>query len=153
MTDTQSEGGGLRNRRPSRLGTGRQRWQRAESSPQPSLDRLSQYNEKSDRLRLIDAMPAKPVSERDRAYVLRVLQVLLIVVVVGQRITLPIGSFPIALPLVAAYPIIERIWLKSYLAPEVLQDHSALAHAAETGRETAIDAVLNGEEHPVSHRF
>ena len=27
-----------------------------------------------------------------------------------------------------------------------------LARAAETGRETAIDAVLNGEEHPVSHR-
>jgi predicted PurR-regulated permease PerM len=59
----------------------------------------------------------------------------------------------LVLPLVAAYPIIERIWLKGYLAPEVIQDHSALARAAETGRETAIDAVLNGEEHPLSQRM
>jgi len=59
----------------------------------------------------------------------------------------------IVLPLVAAYPIVERIWLRSYLAPEVIADHSALARAAETGRETAIDAVLNGEEHPVSRRY
>ena len=33
----------------------------------------------------------------------------------------------LVLPLVAAYPIIERIWLASYLAPEVVKDHSALA--------------------------
>ena len=105
MTDTEPRGGGFRNRPISRPGMGRgvrEHWQRDQSSPQPSLDALAQYNEKSDRLRLIDAMPAKPVSERDRAYVLRVLQVLLIVVVVGQRITVPLG-FPISLPLIAAY--------------------------------------------------
>ena len=48
----------------------------------------------------------------------------------------------------AAYPIIERIWLKDYLAGEVLADHSALAQAAETGSEEAVEAVLQGEKHP-----
>jgi predicted PurR-regulated permease PerM len=75
----------------------------------------------------------------------------LLALIVGGSLQGIIGAV-IVLPLVAAYPIIERIWLKGYLAPEVLQDHSALARAAESGRETAIDAVLNGEEHPVSRR-
>jgi predicted PurR-regulated permease PerM len=76
----------------------------------------------------------------------------LLALIVGGSLQGIIGAV-IVLPLVAAYPIIERIWLKGYLAPEVLQDHSALARAAESGRETAIDAVLNGEEHPVSRRM
>jgi predicted PurR-regulated permease PerM len=75
----------------------------------------------------------------------------LLALIVGGSLQGIIGAV-IVLPLVAAYPIVERIWLKGYLAPEVIQDHSALARAAETGRETAIEAVLNGEEHPVSHR-
>lgn len=76
----------------------------------------------------------------------------LLALIVGGSLQGLLGAV-IVLPLVAAYPIIERIWLKGYLAPEVLQDHSALARAAETGRETAIDAVLNGEEHPSSQQF
>jgi len=75
----------------------------------------------------------------------------LLALIVGGALQGIIGAV-IVLPLVAAYPIVERIWLGSYLAPEVIQDHSALARAEETGRETAIDAVLNGEEHPVSRR-
>lgn len=75
----------------------------------------------------------------------------LLALIVGGSLQGIIGAV-IVLPLVAAYPIIERIWLRDYLAPEVIQDHSALAHAAETGRETAIDAVLNGEEHPMPRR-
>jgi len=75
----------------------------------------------------------------------------LLALIVGGSLQGIVGAV-IVLPLVAAYPIIERIWLRSYLAPEVIADHSALARAAETGRETAIDAVLNGEEHPVSRR-
>ncbi|HVY25148.1 MAG TPA: AI-2E family transporter [Polyangiaceae bacterium] len=75
----------------------------------------------------------------------------LLALIVGGSLQGVIGAV-IVLPLVAAYPIVERIWLKGYLAPEVIQDHSALARAAETGRETAIEAVLNGEEHPVSQR-
>ena len=42
------------------------------------------------------------------------------------------------------------LWL--LVASAVIQDHSALARAAETGRVTAIDAVLKGEEQPVSRR-
>jgi len=53
----------------------------------------------------------------------------------------------IALPLVAAYPIIERHWLRGYLQARVLTDHKALAKAAETGSEAAIDSVLLGERH------
>lgn len=75
----------------------------------------------------------------------------LLALIVGGSLQGIIGAV-IVLPLVAAYPIIERIWLKDYLAPEVIQDHSALARAAETGRDTAIDAVLNGEEQPLSRR-
>jgi hypothetical protein len=51
------------------------------------------------------------------------------------------------LPLVAAYPIIERHWLRRYLATRVLMDHKALAQAAETGSQVAIDTVLHGEKH------
>lgn len=54
----------------------------------------------------------------------------------------------LVLPLVAAYPIVERIWLREYLAREVIEDHSALAKAAETGSEAEVDAILQGEEHP-----
>ncbi len=75
----------------------------------------------------------------------------LLALIVGGSLQGIIGAV-IVLPLVAAYPIIERIWLKGYLAPEVIQDHSALAHAAETGRDTAIDAVLKGEEQPLSRK-
>ncbi len=53
----------------------------------------------------------------------------------------------IALPLVATYPIIERHWLRGYLQARVLTDHKALAKAAETGSEAAIDTVLLGERH------
>ncbi|HST82491.1 MAG TPA: hypothetical protein VLL08_12215 [Kineosporiaceae bacterium] len=61
------------------------------------------YEQKAERLRLMDAMPVKPLSERDRRYVLRVLQTLLVVVVLGQRILVPIGPFPISLALIAAF--------------------------------------------------
>jgi predicted PurR-regulated permease PerM len=75
----------------------------------------------------------------------------LLALLVGGALQGILGAV-VVLPLVAAYPIIERIWLRDYLAPEVIQDHSALARAAESGRETAIDAVLKGEEQPVSRR-
>ena len=53
----------------------------------------------------------------------------------------------LALPLVAAYPIIERIWLRNYLSPEVLHDHKALEDAEEDGSDQAIEKVLLGEKH------
>jgi len=84
----------------------RQRWRRAASSPQPSLDALAAYDEKSDRLRLVEAMAARPTSPVDRAYMLRLLKITLLFCVVGQRIALPLGGFPISLPLVATYAFV-----------------------------------------------
>ncbi len=52
------------------------------------------------------------------------------------------------LPLVAAYPIVERIWLKDYLGREVLADHKALDKAIEKDSDLAVEAVLQGEKHP-----
>ncbi len=71
----------------------------------------------------------------------------LLALVVGGALQGILGAV-IVLPLVAAYPIIERIWLRGYLGAEVLQDHRALARAAEAGRDTAVEAVLQGEKHP-----
>lgn len=39
------------------------------------------------------------------------------------------------LPLVAAYPVIERYWLRGYLGPDVAKDHSsALTTSVESTR-------------------
>lgn len=71
----------------------------------------------------------------------------LLALVAGNTLAGLIGAV-LVLPLVAAYPIIERIWLARYLNPEVIRDHKALARSAETGNETAVDAVLQGQKHP-----
>jgi predicted PurR-regulated permease PerM len=70
----------------------------------------------------------------------------LLALIVGGRLQGIIGAV-LVLPVVAAYPIIERHWLGGYLQPRVLTDHQALAAAAETGSEVAIDTVLLGEKH------
>ena len=61
----------------------------------------------------------------------------------------------LVLPFVAAYPIIERIWLHDRLPPEVVEDHAALEEAAESGSdeqvERAIEAVEKGESPPPVH--
>jgi predicted PurR-regulated permease PerM len=71
----------------------------------------------------------------------------LLALVAGTTLQGLLGAV-LVLPLVAAYPIIERIWLANYLSPEVIRDHKALARAAETGSERAVEAVLQGEKHP-----
>ena len=70
----------------------------------------------------------------------------LLALLIGGRLQGIIGAV-LVLPLVAAYPIIERHWLRGFLAARVVTDHRALAKAAETGSEVAIDAVLHGERH------
>ncbi len=70
----------------------------------------------------------------------------LLALLVGGRLQGIIGAV-LVLPLVAAYPIVERHWLRGYLSDRVLTDHKALAKAAETGSEVAIDAVLHGQKH------
>jgi predicted PurR-regulated permease PerM len=70
----------------------------------------------------------------------------LLALLAGAKLQGIIGAV-LALPLVAAYPIVERRWLREYLQARVLTDHTALAKAAETGSEVAIDTVLHGEKH------
>ncbi|HEY2797453.1 MAG TPA: AI-2E family transporter [Thermoanaerobaculia bacterium] len=73
--------------------------------------------------------------------------VVLIALIVGGSLYGVLGAVLI-LPLFAAYPIIEKIWLGDYLSDEVVADHAELAEAAASGEDRAIDAVLQGEEHP-----
>jgi len=71
----------------------------------------------------------------------------LLALLAGHTLQGLIGAV-LVLPLVAAYPIIERIWLASYLAPEVVKDHSALAKSDGETHEAVVAAVLQGERHP-----
>lgn len=71
----------------------------------------------------------------------------LIALVVGGTLQGILGAV-LVLPLVAAYPIVERIWLHEYLSDEVLTDHVALQAAAERGSDAAVENVLRGQEHP-----
>ena len=70
----------------------------------------------------------------------------LVAIVLGASLYGILGAV-LVLPLVAAYPIIERIWLHEYLSEEVLKDHSALEQAAEVGSDRAVEKVLRGEKH------
>jgi hypothetical protein len=88
------------------LGIGRQvrsRWRRDTGSPQPSLDTLTTLDQKADKLRLVDAMLQKNVSERDQKYVRRTLQIMLVVAVLGQRLAIPLGDSPVFLILFVPY--------------------------------------------------
>jgi predicted PurR-regulated permease PerM len=66
---------------------------------------------------------------------------------VGTTLQGLIGAV-LVLPLVAAYPIIERIWLANYLAPDAVKDHNALAKSDGDAHAAAVEAVLQGEKHP-----
>lgn len=71
----------------------------------------------------------------------------LLALIVGGVLQGALGAILI-LPLVAAYPIIERIWLAKYLGTEVVKDHRALAASAGTHREAAVETkILRGERH------
>ena len=71
----------------------------------------------------------------------------LLALLVGTTLQGLIGAV-LVLPLVAAYPIIERIWLARYLAPDAVKDHSALAKSQARRTPAAVEAVLQGEKHP-----
>ena len=71
----------------------------------------------------------------------------LLALMVGTALQGLIGAI-LVLPLVAAYPIIERIWLARYLSPEVIKDHGALAGSVDSGSEQVVETVLQGEKHP-----
>jgi predicted PurR-regulated permease PerM len=75
------------------------------------------------------------------------LLVVLIALIVGGSLYGILGAI-LVLPLFAAYPIIEKIWLHEYLSDEVVADHTVLEQASESGGDRAVKAVLQGKEHP-----
>jgi predicted PurR-regulated permease PerM len=64
--------------------------------------------------------------------------------VVGYALMGILGAV-LVLPLMAAYPILEKEWLKNYLAPDVLADHRALSRTDSSSVDRAVDAVLRGD--------
>lgn len=74
------------------------------------------------------------------------LAVLVTLIVGGSLFGIP--GVLLVLPVVAAYPIVERVWLKDSLSDEVLKDHSALEAAALDGKsDRVVEKVLRGERH------
>lgn len=72
----------------------------------------------------------------------------LIAIVAGGMLDGVIGAM-LALPLVAAYPVVEKHWLDDYLHPDAVEDHASLRAATEgtaEGQEAAVDAVMKGEK-------
>jgi predicted PurR-regulated permease PerM len=59
-----------------------------------------------------------------------------------------LGGIPgavLALPLVAAYPVIEKHWLYTWLHPDAVADHAVLRETEDSGRqEKLVKAVLAG---------
>lgn len=72
--------------------------------------------------------------------------VVLLALILGGMLGGVVGAVLI-LPVVAAYPIIERIWLRDYLGHEVTADHTVLEQTAESGSDRAVDAILRGARH------
>jgi len=66
----------------------------------------------------------------------------LMALAVGGTLQGALGAV-LALPIAAAYPIIERIWLREYLSDEVIEDHEALDQD-EQGKAGAAEDVLRG---------
>lgn len=50
-------------------------------------------------------------------------------------------------PVLAAYPTIERIWLADDLGKQVIADHGALARALDSGDPSAVETVLRAAKH------
>lgn len=77
--------------------------------------------------------------------------VVLVALMVGASIYGVVGAVLI-LPFVAAYPIIEKIWLQDYLRDEVVADHRVLEKAAGDGGDGVVEAVLKGRPHASEKR-
>ena len=73
--------------------------------------------------------------------------VVMITLIVGGSLFGIAGAI-LVLPIVAAYPIVERIWLQSYLSDDVLDDHSALEGASDAAAERVVQKVLDGQKTP-----
>ena len=56
--------------------------------------------------------------------------ILMVVLVIGAELGGIVGAL-LALPVVAAYPIVERIWLRESLGKNVLAEHARLEREGE----------------------
>jgi predicted PurR-regulated permease PerM len=91
---------------------------------------------------LVELYVIVPRLYRDRLK-LSTLTVLLAILAGGTLAGIP-GAV-LALPLVAAYPVIEKHWLDEWLHPDVVADHSALRETEDSGRhQRLVTAVLKG---------
>jgi predicted PurR-regulated permease PerM len=75
----------------------------------------------------------------------------LLALFVGGAVQGILGAVVI-LPLVAAYPVVERHWLSEYLSDEIVDDHQALHKAEKADRDEVVDAVLRGDPRPAAGR-
>jgi predicted PurR-regulated permease PerM len=72
----------------------------------------------------------------------------LLAIVVGGMLDGVVGAV-IVLPLVAAYPVVEKHWLDDYLHPDAVEDHASLrAATSESAKDqnAAVDAVMRGDK-------
>ena len=69
--------------------------------------------------------------------------VVMVTLIIGGSLFGVAGAV-LVLPIVAAYPIVERVWLQDYLSDHVLDDHSALEGASEATAEKVVQRVLDG---------
>jgi predicted PurR-regulated permease PerM len=69
--------------------------------------------------------------------------VVLAALLVGGALGGVIGAV-LVLPFVAAYPIVERVWLHDYLSDDVLAGHSVLQGVPPSETDSAVDAILRG---------
>ena len=72
----------------------------------------------------------------------------LLAIVAGGMLDGVVGAM-LALPLVAAYPVVEKHWLDDYLHPDAVEDHASLRAATDESakdQEAAVDAVMRGDK-------
>lgn len=72
----------------------------------------------------------------------------LLAIVAGGLLDGIVGAV-LALPLVAAYPVVEKHWLEEYLHPHAVEDHASLRAVTDESvqeQEAAVDAVMKGEK-------
>jgi len=65
----------------------------------------------------------------------------LLSIAVGGTLGGPLGAV-LVLPLAAAYPVIERIWLRHTLAPGTIEKHVAIEEGSATEREQTVGEML-----------
>ncbi len=68
----------------------------------------------------------------------------LLALLIGASLDGIVGAI-LLLPVVAAYPILERIWLRDYLSRDLIRDHEALGRSeGGADKDHVVEAVIQG---------